>query len=147
MVVWLVFLVVLIYVLAVVVRKVAPGSARMFNSRAITVVGRTFIAPKQSLVLVEVGRRLLLLGVTQQSVTLVAQINDPEEVSLVKQVTASEQSKSISSNFRDIFRRATKETRQATKGAASTSLSGLKEDLDELLRRTNAWRERNGGQT
>jgi len=144
---WLAFIVALIYVLAVVVRKVAPGSARMFSSRSVLVRGRTFIAPKQSLVLVEVGKRILVLGVTQQTITLVSEITDPDEVSSIKQAAASEENRSISSGFRDIFRRATRETRQTTEQATQGSLAGVKDDLDELLRRTQAWRDRHGGTT
>jgi len=146
MVGWLIFIIVLVYVLAVIMRKVAPGSARMFTSQAITVMGRTFIAPRQSLMLVEIGKRLLVLAVTPQSVTLVTEISDPEEMSLVKQIATAEKSKSISSGFKDIFRRTTRDTRRTDQQATADSLPGLKEDLDELLRRANSWRQRHGGE-
>ena len=49
-----------------------PGGPRL--------LGRLALGPKKGLVLVEVGRRVLVLGLAEQGVNLLASIDDPEEV-------------------------------------------------------------------
>ncbi|MCP4248211.1 MAG: flagellar biosynthetic protein FliO, partial [bacterium] len=55
----------LIGAVAVVVRRFVP-SVRNMNSGAIEIIGRHALAPKQSIALVRVGRRLLLVGITAE---------------------------------------------------------------------------------
>lgn len=62
------------------VRKYMPAAAGGNVGRAIEMLGRYHLAPKQSLCLVRVGRRAVLVGVTPSHMTALLEVRDPEEV-------------------------------------------------------------------
>jgi len=64
---------------AALARRLIP-SVRASSSGLIEVVGRSHLAPKQSLALIRVGRRLLLVGLTAERVSTLCQIDEPGEV-------------------------------------------------------------------
>lgn len=70
----------LIGAVAVVVRRLVP-SVRSMSSGSIEVIGRHTLAPKQSIALIRVGRRVLLLGITAERINSLCEIDDGEEVS------------------------------------------------------------------
>ncbi|MCH7814685.1 MAG: flagellar biosynthetic protein FliO [Planctomycetes bacterium] len=70
----------LIGAVAVVVRRLVP-SVRNMSSGAIEIIGRHTLAPKQSIALVRVGRRLLLVGITAEQINRLCEIDDAAEVS------------------------------------------------------------------
>lgn len=80
-----------------------PGSAR--SSRAIQVVSRSMIAPKQHLLLVQIGKRLVLVGNSGTSMSPLCEIRDEVEVSQVLAQVQAEKSESISKAFSSLFRR------------------------------------------
>ena len=78
----LVSLAVVLAVIAAVtllIRRVVP-SVRAMSGGAIEILGRNHLAPKQSLTLVRVGRRLVLVGVTPDRISTLCVIDDPHEV-------------------------------------------------------------------
>jgi flagellar biosynthetic protein FliO len=64
---------------AYLIRKLVP-SVRMFNGGAIEILGRSHLTPKQSLALVRVGRRVLVIGVSVERLTTLCEIGEAEEV-------------------------------------------------------------------
>lgn len=80
-----------------------PGASR--SSRAIQVVSRSMIAPKQHLMLVQVGKRLVLVGNCGTSMSPLCEIRDDLEVSQVLAQIQAEKSDSISKAFSGLFRR------------------------------------------
>ncbi|MCA9253878.1 MAG: FliO/MopB family protein [Phycisphaerales bacterium] len=86
-------LVVVLGVIAAVatgVRRWVPA-ARSVSSDQLRVVGRTAISSKQSAVLLHVGKRVVLLGVTSDRVNTLAEITDESEVAqLVGQAKSAE---------------------------------------------------------
>lgn len=144
---WLLAIMALIYVVAVIFRRLAPGATRMFNSRAMKVLARTYVSPKQSLLLVEIGNRLLVLAHSSESITRVSEITEPDELDLIRQITSDEGAQSVSTNFRDIFRRSEQRTTESAREGTTESLDGLKGELDDLLRKTNEWRRRHGSES
>jgi len=68
-----------IVAVAALARRLIP-SVRASSSALIEVVGRSHLAPKQSLALVRVGRRLLVVGLTAERVSTLCQIDEPGEV-------------------------------------------------------------------
>ena len=64
---------------AVLVRRLVP-SVRAMNGGAIEVLGRNHLSPKQSLALVRIGRRVLLLGVTAERLSTLCEIDEADEV-------------------------------------------------------------------
>ncbi len=60
-------------------RKWLPRSGRLGGGPALNVLARHYLAPKQSLCLIRLGRRLLLVGVTPDRISTVAEIAEPNE--------------------------------------------------------------------
>jgi flagellar biosynthetic protein FliO len=58
-------------------RKFTPGLSG--SSRAIRVIGRTVIGPKQQVLVLQVGRRVLVVGDSGQQLNTLCEINDPDE--------------------------------------------------------------------
>ncbi len=80
-----------------------PGTNR--TSRAIQVISRSMIAPKQHLMLVQVGKRLVLVGNSGANMSPLCEIRDEEEISQVLAQVQAEKSDSISKAFASLFRR------------------------------------------
>ncbi|MFZ5586594.1 MAG: flagellar biosynthetic protein FliO [Thermodesulfobacteriota bacterium] len=70
-------LVLLLYWLA---RRFLPGHAGLGQAAGLRVLGRLALGPKKGLALVEVGRRVLVVGLAEQGVSLLTTIDDPEEI-------------------------------------------------------------------
>jgi len=70
----------------------------------IKVIENTFIAPNKSISIVEVGNRFLILGVTEQNITLLTEITDQQIIAFwqEKQHTVSEPNNSFS-NYLSAF--------------------------------------------
>lgn len=64
-------------------RKWAGGSGRLGSSGAITVLSRHYLSSKQSLCLVRLGRRIVLLGVTPEHITAVADLGKSDEAAAI----------------------------------------------------------------
>lgn len=94
----------LIFLLRWLGRRVT-GHAPGRNSRAIQVVSRSTIAPRQQLMLVQVGRRLVLVGNCGTSMSPLCEIDDADEVAQVLGQVQQEKSESISRAFSGLFRR------------------------------------------
>jgi len=75
---------------ALLFRRFVP-SVRAMSGGTIEVLGRNHLSPKQSLTLVRVGRRVLLIGVTGERLSRLCEIDDPDEVAelLVRQTPAT----------------------------------------------------------
>lgn len=61
-------------------RRFLPGQAARGPAGGLKVLGRLALAPRKGLVLVQVGARILVLGVSEQGVNSLASIEDPQEV-------------------------------------------------------------------
>ena len=93
----------LILVGVVVLRRVLPGARGMGESSALTVIGRTYLAPKSALFLVKVGRRILVVGNTPGGLTRVAEIDDPDEVERVCARCEQARANSMTASFRRLL--------------------------------------------
>ena len=70
----------LILVLRSVGKRLIPGAGRTKGSNAVQVLARSTIGPRQQLMLVQVGRRLVLVGSGGTDMNPLCQIEDPDEV-------------------------------------------------------------------
>ena len=78
------------------------------GTAGIEVLARNSINPKQSLCLVKLGSRLVLLGVSPQQVSALETISEPEEIALVMGQLERHKPYSISNSFGKLLRRETK---------------------------------------
>lgn len=70
----------LVLVLYWLARRFLPGQAARGPAGGLKVLGRLALGPRKGLVLVQVGARVLVLGVSEQGVNSLANIDDPQEV-------------------------------------------------------------------
>jgi flagellar biogenesis protein FliO len=86
-------------------RRFMAGSVASGHSRAVQVISRTIVSPKQQLMLVKVGRRLVLVANTGAGMNAICEIRDEQEVAdLLGQVSA-ERGDSVSRAFGSLFRK------------------------------------------
>lgn len=72
-------IVVLIYVSMVVLRKFTLGKSGIMGGKgALEVLERSYFAPKKFVCLMRVGEKVLLLGVSDTNINLVADVSDQE---------------------------------------------------------------------
>ena len=76
----LAIVVVLIFALRLVLRRLAGGSYRGRAAQPIEVLARTHLASRQQLSLVRLGRRLVLVGSCPTGMSPLAEVTDPAEV-------------------------------------------------------------------
>jgi flagellar biogenesis protein FliO len=103
---WIALATVLIIIIggAWLVKRIYPGGNMLFGSLPILqVLGRTHLSSKQTLVMIKVDNKLLLLGMTDHQITPLMTIDSPEEVSHL--LTQIEQSRpaSITTGFKHFF--------------------------------------------
>lgn len=62
------------------VRKWLPQTTRISGGNAVNILARQYLSSKQSLCLVKVGKRVVLVGVTPEAMSSLTEIDDPEEI-------------------------------------------------------------------
>ncbi len=100
----LIFVIILIFAVAWIFRKAWPGGSMLFGVIPfVNILGRTNLSPKQSIVAIKVGERIILLGVTEHHISTIISIDDEKEVSKFLSYIEQNRSSSISSTFRNLF--------------------------------------------
>jgi flagellar protein FliO/FliZ len=80
-----------------------PGANRL--SQAVRVVMRTPVGPRQQLMLVQVGKRLVLVGNSGTQMSALCEIGDPDEVAALLGQAGAEKSDSRAAAFAGVFKR------------------------------------------
>jgi len=73
-------------------KKVTPQFNRSSNSGMIKILSTFWLGPKKALYLIQVAGKIMLIGVTDQSISLISEFSDPEEAHNV--LTAMEEKRS-----------------------------------------------------
>lgn len=101
----------LVLVLALIIggsywlRRFSPRGKALSQAGGIEIIARNHVNPKQSMCLVKVGPRLLLVGLSPNHMTSLDVIDDPEEVSQVLGHIETDRPHSISNTFGRLFHR------------------------------------------
>lgn len=69
--------------IAAAVKKWMPGAARVTGGGAISILARQYVSSKQSLCLVRLGRRVVLVGMTPNSMTTLSEVTDADEIATI----------------------------------------------------------------
>jgi flagellar biosynthetic protein FliO len=96
--------------LVALTRRYLPRSlsARLTGGGIVEVLARQHLSPKQSIALIKVGRRVVLVGVTPDRLSCLDSITDPDEVASVVGRVASGRPGSLTSTFQnEVLREAT----------------------------------------
>ncbi len=73
----------LIVVCVAAIRKWLPQATRISGGSVINILARQYLSGKQSLALVKVGKRVVLVGVTPEAMSTLTEISDPEEIASI----------------------------------------------------------------
>lgn len=94
----------LIGALALFMRKFMPARRLLGASDLLEVVSRMSLSSKQSLVLVRMGQRILLLGVTGDQINTLCLVEDPDQVAMIVGRAATRKPDSSTQAFDQAFR-------------------------------------------
>lgn len=75
------------------------------HSPAVQVISRVALAPRQHVLLLRLGHRLLVVGDSGSTLSTLANIDDPDEVATMLKAVAAAQPHSISRGFRHLLNR------------------------------------------
>ena len=89
MLLWLGLVVVLIYGGVYLFRRYVPSARNMFGGGALKVIGRTYLGPRTCILLVKVGSRLVMVGITGNTMSALTEITDRAEVTAITNELAS----------------------------------------------------------
>ena len=81
----------------------AAKTAATLPAEVVDVLGRIALAPRQQLQLIRVGRKIVLICITQSSTTTLTEITDDEEVARISGICASQHPGRVTQTFRDVL--------------------------------------------
>ncbi|KAF0244342.1 MAG: flagellar biosynthesis protein [Planctomycetota bacterium] len=137
-------LVLLVAGLTVLTKKIVPGARRFGSSDAIQVLGRRNLTPHASLFLVQVGRRVLRVGVAKDALTFMGEVADADEVALIRgQCMGTNEA----SAFKEALAAQTKPEPQPAEAApvveeapAAAPEDAVRNELEAIRKVVNGWR-------
>jgi flagellar biogenesis protein FliO len=98
----------LILVLRAFAKRLIPGAVTHRGSSAVKILGRCIISPRQNLLVVQFGKRLVLVGDAGANLNPLCEITDPDEVAAIL-AQARDESISVARRFESLFGRARKD--------------------------------------
>jgi flagellar biosynthetic protein FliO len=116
-------------------RRFAPRAVRMYSSDSLKVLSRTFVGPKQMVCLVKAAGRILVVGATQQSVTLLSEITDSAEVEKIAGAAEAASSKSATAAFKDMVSNIARPRRASGEEELASAAEGISQKLSKLARK------------
>jgi len=134
----LALVVALIFLVRYLLRRFGGASGSPGRSEAIEVVARTVVAPRQQLMLVRLGQRLMLVGAGSGGFSALGEVTDPREVAeLLK--TAAESKRGA---FAGIFKRKSDELARTVgmtiKGGSAGDDASARDVTEKMRRRLSA---------
>lgn len=96
----------LILLMRFVVGKMYPGVGANKGARAVRVLSRSPIAPKQQVLLVQVGRRVIVVGDSAGTLTTLSEISDTDEVATLLGQLENTETTTAPSRFSSLFSKA-----------------------------------------
>ena len=127
----LIAVVALIFVLRAVGRVLFPSVTSRGQSRVVEVLSRSALAPKQQVMLLRVGRRVIVVGDSGTQMNTLCEISDPDEVAgLVGQLR--EEKTAAAAAFTSLFGRFNRRFEAEQEGIESDAAAELRDDRDEI---------------
>ncbi len=126
--------------MALLLRRFLPNQRLLTGSAAIEIVARTGLSSKQQLVLVKMGGRLVLLGVSAERINPLSEVVDPDEVATLIGAAAGDRPGSMRRAFADSFEREVRTYAEPSKDDQLVETVGgeVRGLLDKLRRHTRA---------
>lgn len=95
----------LVFLAAKVVRKSMPAATRALPPEVVQVLGRKPLDYRNTLHLVRLGSKLLVLGSSQEGLSTLSEVTDPVEVDYLAGLCRPAASTSLADSFNQLFRR------------------------------------------
>lgn len=128
----LVFVVGLILIFAKVIRKHTPAAQTTLPPEVVQILGRKMLDYRNVIHLVRCGSRLLVIGLSQQGMTTLAEITDPVEVDYLAGLCKPAETGTAASAFGQLFRRFQKdEPAETGESTVDPAVLRLKQRLDQ----------------
>ncbi len=96
----------LIVILRYVVGKMYPGVRAAKGARVVRVLSRSPIAPKQQVMLLQVGKRVIVIGDSGGQLSSLSEISDPDEVAALVGQLENVETPVTASRFSSLFNKA-----------------------------------------
>ena len=150
MLLWLGLIVVLIYGGVYLFRRYVPSARNMFGGGALKVIGRTYLGPKCYILLVKVGSRLVMVGVTGSQMSPLTEITDAGEITAITNEMAASAGPFGGSFGKSLRRRrdeiAANEFDRPVEmpDAGDVELRGMRDQLEDITQKMNWWRKTAG---
>jgi flagellar biogenesis protein FliO len=126
----------LILVLRWAAGRVVPGMAGAAGSRVLQVLARGAIGPRQQVVILRVGRRIIVAGSSGGQLSTLCEITDPDETSELIGQLESEKGESMTRAFASMFSREREkfdDVAPAPDGAGDQTVAEVREELGGLM--------------
>ncbi|MBI5359829.1 MAG: FliO/MopB family protein [Planctomycetes bacterium] len=122
------------------IKRFLPGSKRLFASDAIQIIARRPVDSVNSINLVLIGNRILIVGVTKTGLKTLSEITDPHQVALLKIQCGASKPDSSQADFNKALNEAANDLESYDKDAArSESYKKLQGQLDEIKETMKKW--------
>ncbi len=141
MLIWAGVVIVIIVAGLWIVKKLFPGTKRLFGSKLMRILGRTHLSPKHSVYILKVGDRVLVLGVAGDEIRPLSEITDSQEVAFLTAEGTPPLQDAKKKSFAGLFRR-TRERFTPPPEPADSGISETKEEIDRIRRMVSSWKER-----
>ena len=89
-------------------KKIGAGGVLRARSGAIQVLARAYLSGKHQIAVVQIGRRLLVVGESGQQLTTLCQITDPDEAAALVGQLRGDKSETAAGSIANAFRQAAK---------------------------------------
>jgi flagellar protein FliO/FliZ len=116
-------------------RRFLPRSALGQPTRAIQVLARTAISPKQRILLLQIGRRMLVVGDSGQSLSTLCEITDPDEAAALLGQVQGEKPRTTGKSFQAALDDAAQQFQPSPPKDRPAELDAMHAELDALVQR------------
>ncbi len=99
----LLIVIAVIFLAVYLLRRLAPRTVAMYSSDNLRLLARTYVGPRQMVCLMKAPGRLLVIGATQASISILSEITDPSEIERVLGAAEAASPKGASAAFRELL--------------------------------------------
>jgi flagellar biogenesis protein FliO len=122
----------LIFILRWGLRSVA-GNTASTNGGVMSVIARCGVGPRQQLMLVKLGRRVILVGNGGAQMNALCEINDADEIAQLLGMIGAEKHNGVSQAFSSIFRRETERYEPQPAPPETTEVGLARDEIKDLM--------------
>ena len=143
----------LMYTAVYLLRKYVPSARNMFGAGGMKIVSRTYLGSRQCLLLVKVGSKFVMVGVTGTTMSTLTEISDSEQVRSLTAELATGSTPSIADSFKEVLKSREEEyasesyevedNESYTDGDQERELHDARKELDAVTGKMNWLRNKN----